>query len=306
MEIYIAHTQGFCAGVARAIEIVDQALKRYGIPLFVFHDIVHNTFVVEDFRQKGVAFIDDLNDVPDGAHLIFSAHGVSPEIVNQAKEKKLFVIDATCPLVERVHHHAKRLSDQNVNVILIGHKKHQEIIGTQGYVDPSLLHIVEDAEDVKHLNLDPQQQIGYVTQTTLSRDDAHTLIEKLKIRFPRLILQEKDGICYATQNRQNAVKELCRFCDAIIICGSANSSNSNRLVEIAQASGIESFLADDATEINFGRLSNKKKIGISSGASVPAYITDEVISVIQKRFDVIKIHKTESPEKEIAFSLPSI
>lgn len=306
MEIYIAHTQGFCAGVARAIEIVEKALSRYGVPLFVFHDIVHNTSVVEDFQDRGVHFVDDLSDVPDGVHLIFSAHGVSPQIIEHAKRKSLKVIDATCPLVERVHRHAQSLSDQRINVVLIGHKNHQEIVGTQGYVDPCLLHIVESAKDIEYLDIDRQQKVGYVTQTTLSQEDTQVLIEKLKIFFPRLITQSKDGICYATQNRQNAVKELCRVCDVVIICGSANSSNSNRLVEIARANGIESFLVDKARDLDCNRIKNKQRVGISSGASVPSYVTDEVISVVQKRFNVSMTHTIESPEKEITFRLPTI
>ena len=277
MEIYLAHTQGFCAGVARAIDIVDKVLKEYGTPLFVYHEIVHNKSVVRDFEQKGVQFVDDLEEVPDGARLIFSAHGVSPVIVERAKKKKLHFIDATCPLVSRIHRRAQKLSDDGIEVILIGHKKHQEVVGTQGYVNPKYFHIVEKDQDVESLSIPHENKIGYVTQTTLSLDDTRSIVDRLKARFPNLIFQKHDDICYATQNRQDAVRDLCQLCDIVIVCGSPNSSNSNRLREAAAKHGVKSYLVDTAEGLNLDILRDCKKVGISSGASVPYYIVEEVI-----------------------------
>ncbi|MDP8266645.1 MAG: 4-hydroxy-3-methylbut-2-enyl diphosphate reductase [Candidatus Aceula meridiana] len=306
MEIYLAHAQGFCAGVARAIEIVDKVLKKYGIPLFVFHEIVHNTFVVEGFKSQGVQFVDDINDVPDGARIIFSAHGVEPSVVARAKEKKLHFIDATCPLVETVHRQALKLSAEGTNVVLIGHREHQEIIGTKGYVDPKLLHIVENLEDIDNLPIDTDKGVGYVTQTTLSPDDTSLLVGRLKERFPKLIVQRSNDICYATQNRQDAVKELCKVCDIVIICGSSNSSNSNRLKETAQKLDVESFLIDSVDDLDMQKLSKKERIGISSGASVPSSIVFKIVSVIQNYFSVKKVHSESTPEAKIVFVFPEI
>ncbi|MDD3375521.1 MAG: 4-hydroxy-3-methylbut-2-enyl diphosphate reductase [Candidatus Omnitrophica bacterium] len=302
MEIYLAHTQGFCAGVARAIDIVNRVYEKYGVPLFVFHEIVHNTKVVENFKKKGIQFVDDLADVPDGARIIFSAHGVSPQVIEAAKEKNLVFFDATCPLVRSVHNRAKEFSRNNIDVVLIGHKNHQEVIGTKGYIDPSFLHIIKNEDEIEQLSIDAFKKVGYVTQTTLSLDDTKNLIVKLKERFSGLIDTKVDDVCYATQNRQNAIKELCGVCDVIIICGSANSSNSNRLKELAEKCGVESYLIDSADEINLSMLKNKKKIGISSGASVPESVVLDVIDKLKMECSISKIHVSESPEKDISFS----
>lgn len=306
MRILLARTQGFCAGVARAIETVERALSIYGTPLYIFHEIVHNTAVVESFRSRGVCFVDDIEQVPDGNRVIFSAHGVPPSVVNRAAAKKLLTIDATCPLVTRVHQEAVRFSDKGMDVILIGHKGHEEVAGTAGHVNPDLLHIIQKKEDVEKLDIPSHKMIGFITQTTLSVDDTREIILKLRARFPRLTGPAKDNICYATQNRQDAIKELAEKCDLILICGSPNSSNSNRLREKGEQLGIESHIIDDARELNLKILENKKAVGISSGASVPRHIVEEVIAAIRGRFPGTSVETFDNPEKNIHFPLPSL
>ena len=304
MEIYLAHTQGFCAGVASAIGTVERALETFGIPLYVYHDIVHNTSIVKDFKERGVIFVDDLQDVPEGSPIIFSAHGIPPAIFDQAKKRKFLVVDATCPLVSKVHDEAVKYSKNNIHVILIGHKSHQEIIGTAGYVNPELLHIVKDMNDIERLDLDPRQEIGYLTQTTLSMDDTAALVARLREKFPNLVDPPAKDICYATQNRQNAVKELAKICDLIIVCGSHNSSNCNRLKEAATKQNVKSFIVDTADEFDVSILEGKQKIGLTSGASVPRYIVDEVVKKIRKAYPAATVHTSPSPEKKIVFPIP--
>ena len=306
MEIYLARTQGFCAGVASAVEIVEQALSKYGAPLYVFHEIVHNTFVVSDFKSRGVIFVDDLSEVPDNQRVIFSAHGVSPAVIEEAKRKNLRFIDATCPLVTKVHREAILFSKRGYEIVLIGHKGHQELIGTSGYVAPDLLHVVEDEEDIDALTIDPAKTIGYLTQTTLSVTETEELIQKLKARFPNLVAPPREDICYATQNRQDAVKELAKLCDFIIICGSPNSSNSNRLRETGEEEGVASSIIDAAQELNIELLKGKNKVGISSGASVPRTIVDRLIERIQKYYPETIVNSLPDPEKNIVFPLPAI
>ncbi len=306
MEIYLARTQGFCAGVASAVDIVDMALERYGAPLYVYHEIVHNTFVVNDFRKRGVVFVEDVDDVPEGARIVFSAHGIPPEVINKAKTRHLKFVDATCPLVTKVHNEAVKFSKKEHEIVLIGHKGHQELIGTSGYVEPELLHIIENEKDVDDLPIDPEKQVAYLTQTTLSVDETKGIIEKLKKRFPHLIAPPRSDICYATQNRQDAVKELAKFCDIIIICGSPNSSNSNRLRETGANEGVASYIIDRANEFDLDLLEGKNKIGISSGASVPRLIVDELIARIKERFPQTKVHHFDNPEKNIVFKLPNL
>ena len=306
MDIYLAKTQGFCAGVSFAIEIVDQALEKYGPPLYVFHEIVHNTFVVEDFKKKGVIFVEKISEIPIGSRVIFSAHGVPPSVIAEAKENKLKYVDATCPLVTKVHNEAVKFSKQNYETILIGHRGHQELIGTAGYVDPKFLHIVEDENEIKKLDIKTDKKVAYITQTTLSVDDTTNMIEKLKSQFPNLNAPPRSDLCYATQNRQDAVKELAKFCDVIIICGSPNSSNSNRLLETGEKAGCSSYIIDSANEIDLKILDGKKKVGISSGASVPTIIVDELVEKIQKNIQGTKIHNFKNPEKNIVFALPEI
>jgi 4-hydroxy-3-methylbut-2-enyl diphosphate reductase len=301
MEIFLAKTQGFCAGVASAIDIVELALKTYGTPLYVYHDIVHNTSVVEDMKSRGVRFVEDLKDVPHGSRIIFSAHGIPPDLINEARERQLKYVDATCPLVTKVHKEAVKFSDQKVDTVLIGHVGHQELIGTSGYVRPELLHIIESEKDIDSLKIDPQKTVAYLTQTTLSVDETHGIIEKLKIKFPKLIGPLRSDICYATQNRQDAVKELAGFCEIIIICGSPHSSNSNRLRETGEQMGVASFIVDTAAELDCSLLEGKQRVGISSGASVPRYLVDQIIDKIKTFSPQSHVHEFNNPEKNIVF-----
>ncbi len=306
MEIYLAKTQGFCAGVAFAVDIVDEALEKYGAPLYVYHEIVHNTFVVDGFRKKGVVFVEEIDDVPEGERVIFSAHGVPPAVIEKAKKRRLRFVDATCPLVTKVHNEAVKFSKQRYETVLIGHRGHQELIGTSGYVDRELLHIVEDEKDIENLSINPQTKVAYITQTTLSVDDTTAMIEKLKRKFPNLNEPPRSDLCYATQNRQDAVKELAKICDVIIICGSPNSSNSNRLRETGEKAGTPSYIIDDASDMDWDILEGKERVGISSGASVPRIIVDELVSCIEARYPGAVVHSFENPEKNIVFALPKI
>ena len=306
MDIYLAKTQGFCAGVAFAIDIVDEALALYGAPLYVYHEIVHNTYVVNGFREKGVIFVETIDEVPEDSRIIFSAHGVPPSVIQKAKKRQLKFVDATCPLVTKVHNEAVKFSGQRYETILIGHRGHQELIGTAGYVNPELLHIVETEDDIDKLSMDPQTPVSYITQTTLSVDDTTAMIEKLKKKFPKLMAPARSDLCYATQNRQDAVKELAKFCDVIIICGSPNSSNSNRLRETGEKAGSLSYIIDDAQEFDMRLLKNYHKIGISSGASVPRIIVDELVDKIKDHYPQTTVHSFENPEKNIVFALPEV
>ena len=301
MDIFLAKTQGFCAGVASAIDIVELALKTYGTPLYVYHDIVHNISVVEDMKSRGVRFVEDLNDIPHGSRIIFSAHGIPPELINEARKRQLKYVDATCPLVTKVHKEAVRFSDQNVDTVLIGHVGHQELIGTSGYVHPDLLHVIENEEDIDALKLDPDKPIAYITQTTLSVDETKGIIEKLRSKYPKLIGPSRSDICYATQNRQDAVKDLAGFCDIIIICGSPHSSNSNRLRETGEQMGVASYIVDTAAEFNCSILKGKKRVGLSSGASVPRYLVDGIIDKIKSFAPKTIVHEFNNPEKNIVF-----
>ncbi|HOW36198.1 MAG TPA: 4-hydroxy-3-methylbut-2-enyl diphosphate reductase [Candidatus Omnitrophota bacterium] len=306
MEIYLARIQGFCAGVASAIETVERALAKYGTPLYVFHEIVHNTSVVERFRARGVIFVDDIEKIPHGSRVIFSAHGVAPSVVEHAKTRKLKYIDATCPLVTKVHREAANLSKKGIVTILIGHRNHEELVGTAGYVDPKLLWFVNTQEDIKNLNIDSDKPVGYITQTTLSSVDTAALIAQLKEKFPKLISPPKDDICCATQNRQDAVRELAKMCDMIIICGSKNSSNSNRLKETAEKEGVRVIMIDTADDFNPDLLEGHCRVGISSGASVPRMIVDALIKKIQTKYPDVKIHTAAQASKEITFTVPEV
>ncbi len=301
MQIILAKTQGFCAGVAAAIDIVELALHKYGTPLYVYHDIVHNTAVVDDMKQRGVIFIEDVNEVPEGSRIVFSAHGIPPGIIEGARQRHLKFVDATCPLVTKVHKEAVKFSSQNIDTVLIGHLGHQEIIGTAGYVKPELLHIVENEADVNKLTLDPTKSVAYITQTTLSVDETKGIIERLKERFPKLIAPLRSDICYATQNRQDAVKELAKTCDIIIICGSPHSSNSNRLRETGEQQGVESHIVDRAFELDTKIFKGKTKVGLSSGASVPRYLIDEIIDKIKADYPDTTVQEFPNPEKNIVF-----
>ena len=306
MKIYLANTQGFCAGVSFAIAIVEKALKKYGTPLYIYHEIVHNTYVVNNFRKQGIIFVEDIKKVPSGSHIIFSAHGVPPSGFEEAKKLNLKIIDATCPLVKKIHHKAIKYSKNKYPTILIGHKGHQELIGTSGYISPDLLHIVENINDVENLQIPSDQTVTYLTQTTLSTDDTKAMIDKIKQTFSSTISPESSDICYATQNRQNAVKELSSICDLILICGSSNSSNSNRLRETGEKYGVDSYIIDNVNEINFSIFDKKQAIGISSGASVPRIIVDEVVEYIKQKFENVCVENFGESEKNIVFQVPNV
>jgi len=306
MEIHLAHTQGFCAGVASAIEVVNRALDKYGTPLYVRHHIVHNTAVIEDFKEKGVVFIETLSEVPEGARVIFSAHGVAPDIYEEAQKRELIYVDATCPLVTKVHREATKFSQQGVQTVLIGHRGHQELVGTSGYVSPQLLHVVETEDDIEALSLDETAPIGYLTQTTLSVADTAVLIAKLKEKYPNIMGPPRSDICFATQNRQDAVSQLAQVCDAMIICGSPHSSNSNRLKETAEAFGLPSYLIDSSSEYQKEWLARVKKVGISSGASVPDYLVQELVELIMADYPNSVVYREESVEKDIRFAVPKV
>ena len=303
-HIHLAHTQGFCAGVSSAIEIVELSIKKFGIPLYVRHQIVHNTTVIEELEARGVIFIEDLDDVPNNHVVVFSAHGTAPEIFEAAKQRGLTIIDATCPLVTKVHRQATRYSKRDIPTILIGHKGHQELIGTSGYVNKKLLYVIENTNDAKNLDLDPNDEIAVLTQTTLSVDDTKDIIAALQNKFPKLITGGKKDICYATQNRQDAVKELTSICDMIIVCGSENSSNSNRLKETAETYGTKSYIIDKPHQLDLSWLDGVKSLGITSGASVPFSIIKCLLTIIQKAYPKAEVHQKESIEKDIVFPLP--
>src|SRR5512147_2641739 len=268
MKVLLANPRGFCAGVDRAIEIVERALRLHGAPIYVRHEIVHNKYVVDDLRAKGAVFVEELSEVPPGATVIFSAHGVALEVQREARERGLKVFDATCPLVTKVHVEVARMRDQGREVVMIGHEGHPEAEGTLGQAD-SGMYLVESEEDVARLEVRDPAKLSYVTQTTLSIDDCARVIAALKARFPQIVGPKKDDICYATQNRQDAVKFMAPQCDVVIVVGSPNSSNSNRLREVARNLGREAYLVDDAEELRPEWLAGKKRVGLTAGASAP-------------------------------------
>ena len=307
-KIYLAHTKGFCAGVSTALKTVELALEKYGTPLYVRHHIVHNTAVIKQLETRGVVFIEELKDVPDNNNVIFSAHGVAPKVYEEGKQRGLHIIDATCPLVKKVHGEAIRFSKKEIQTILIGHQGHQELIGTSGYVKSHLLFIVEDEADVEKLKskIDSNKPIAIITQTTLSVSDTKDIISKIKETFPSVQVPKKEDICFATQNRQDAVLELTKTCDVIIVVGSSHSSNSNRLKETAEKQGIPSYLIDFPEQINFDWLKNKESIGISSGASVPDFLVDKLVKNIVEIYPEITLFQEPSIEKDIEFAIPKI
>ena len=309
INILLANPRGFCAGVDRAIQIVEEALSQYGKPIYVRHEVVHNQYVINDLKTKGAVFIEDLNDVPKGSHVIFSAHGISKAIREEAKSRELIPIDATCPLVTKVHVEVNKMLNQGMDIIMIGHKGHPEVEGTMGQIEEHhtnrKMHLIETIEDVKHLIVDHPNKIAYVTQTTLSIDDTKAIIEALKTKYPNIQGPKSDDICYATQNRQDAVKEISGLCDLIIIVGSQNSSNSNRLKELALREGVEAYMIDHEDALQSSWLLNKKNIGISAGASAPEISVKNIVNKIEL---LTKAHTHELPgvEESVVFRLPKI
>jgi 4-hydroxy-3-methylbut-2-en-1-yl diphosphate reductase len=302
MDLLLANPRGFCAGVDRAIEIVERALELHGAPIYVRHEVVHNKFVVDDLRNKGAVFIEDLNDVPKGSILIFSAHGVSQAVRAEAQARGLTVFDATCPLVTKVHIEVSRLRKQDKEIIMIGHKGHPEVEGTMGQTD-SGMYLVESPEQVAQIEVKDEKNLSYVTQTTLSMDDASNIIAALKNRFPFITGPKKDDICYATQNRQDAVKLLVAQCDAVVVVGSPNSSNSNRLREVAANVGVPAYLVDDADGLQAAWFAGKNKVGVTAGASAPEVLVQGVIARLQQ-FGEGQVTELQGITENVTFPLP--
>ncbi|CDY74156.1 4-hydroxy-3-methylbut-2-enyl diphosphate reductase [Caballeronia glathei] len=302
VEILLAQPRGFCAGVDRAIEIVERAIKLFGAPIYVRHEIVHNAYVVEDLRKKGAIFIEDLADVPMGSTLIFSAHGVSKAVRAEAETRGLRVFDATCPLVTKVHMEVAKMRQEGFDIVMIGHKGHPEVEGTMGQTGEGM-HLVEDIDDVMALALPDPERIAYVTQTTLSVDDASAIIDALKSKYPLVKEPKKQDICYATQNRQDAVKFLAPQCDVVIVVGSPNSSNSSRLREVAEKRGIPAYMVDSPTQIDPKWVEGKKRIGVTAGASAPEVLAQAVIARLRD-LGVRNVRSLEGIEETISFPLP--
>ncbi len=302
MQVLLANPRGFCAGVDRAIEIVEQALHLFGAPIYVRHEVVHNRFVVDDLRAKGAIFVNELDAVPDGATVIFSAHGVSRAVREEAGQRGLRIFDATCPLVTKVHTEVARLREQGVECILIGHAGHPEVEGTMGQADDGI-YLVERVEDVAALKVWNPDNLAYVTQTTLSMDDTARIVEVLRARFPAIRSPKKDDICYATQNRQDAVKRLAQRVEVMLVVGSSNSSNSNRLREVAAAQGIRAYMIDGPGDIRREWLEGTGKVGLTAGASAPEVLVQQVIARLREMgADVVE--ECAGKSEGIYFSLP--
>ncbi len=302
MEILLANPRGFCAGVERAIGIVERAISLYGAPIYVRHEIVHNKFVVDDLRVKGAVFVEELSEVPAGATLIFSAHGVSRAVRQEAEGRGLKVFDATCPLVTKVHVEVSKMRGEGREIVMIGHRGHPESEGTMGQAEGGM-HLVEGVEDVARLEVRDPGKLAYVTQTTLSVDDAAAIVDALKARYPEIVGPKKDDICYATQNRQDAVKFMTPQCDLVIVVGSPNSSNSNRLREVAQARNTEAYMIDNAGQLQAEWVTGKKRIGVTAGASAPEVLVQEVISRLRE-LGAVKVVALEGIEENVTFPLP--
>ena len=301
-DILLANPRGFCAGVDRAIAIVERALERFGAPIYVRHEVVHNRYVVEALKAKGAIFIEDLADVPAGATLIYSAHGVPQSVRREAAARGLTVFDATCPLVTKVHVEVRRLHEQGYEIVMIGHKGHPEVEGTLGQVEAGI-YLVETPEDVARLHVNDPERLAYVTQTTLSVDDAARVVEALRARFPAIVGPRKDDICYATQNRQDAVKALARTCDVIIVVGSPNSSNSNRLREVAQNLGTPAYLVDSAEELRPEWIAGCRHVGITAGASAPEVLVQGVIDRL-RALGARRVSTQTGVTEKVSFPLP--
>jgi 4-hydroxy-3-methylbut-2-enyl diphosphate reductase len=302
MRVILAQPRGFCAGVERAIEIVERAIKLYGPPVYVRHEIVHNKHVVEDLKGKGAVFVEELHEVPNGAITIFSAHGVSQKVEDNAALRELPVIDATCPLVAKVHKEGQRYAEKGYEVILIGHEGHPEVEGTMGRI-PGKVHLVSSAESAGKLDVANPDRLAYVTQTTLSVDDTREVIEALKFRFPKIVGPDVKDICYATQNRQAAVRQLARDVDVLLVVGAKNSSNSNRLREIGEEMGVRSYLIDDADSLDAKWLDGVKAVGVTAGASAPEALVQDLIGRLRS-FGRIDVEVLDGIEENVYFKLP--
>jgi 4-hydroxy-3-methylbut-2-en-1-yl diphosphate reductase len=304
VNILLANPRGFCAGVDRAIIIVEQALEKFGAPIYVRHEVVHNKFVVDELRSKGAVFVEELDEIPAGSTVIFSAHGVSKAVRAEAESRGLSAFDATCPLVTKVHIEVAKMRAANMEIVMIGHKGHPEVEGTMGQVEGAAgIYLVETPEDVATLAVKNPSKLAYVTQTTLSIDDASLVINALKAKFPEINAPKSDDICYATQNRQDAVKIMAKDCDLVIIVGSPNSSNSNRLREVAEHQGVEAYMVDNAGYLKAEWLVGKKKIGVSAGASAPEVLVNEVIAKLQQ-LGASNVEELQGVIESVVFQLP--
>ena len=306
LTVYMAAPRGFCAGVDRAIQIVEMALEKWGRPVYVRHEIVHNKYVVDELKSKGAIFIKEVNEAPVDRPIIFSAHGVPKSVPLEAQRREMMYVDATCPLVSKVHIEADRHFENGLQIVMIGHAGHPETIGTMGQLPDGGVLLVENTEDVKNLTVRDPSKLAYVTQTTLSIDDTAEVVEALKVRFPSIVGPHKEDICYATSNRQAAVKEIAPDVDALLVIGAPNSSNSQRLVEVAKKAGCKnSQLVQRAAEINWDKLMDIKSIGITAGASAPEILINEVIEALKERFEV-KTNFVETATENVNFKVPRI
>jgi 4-hydroxy-3-methylbut-2-enyl diphosphate reductase len=302
MQVLLANPRGFCAGVDRAIEIVERALELHGAPIYVRHEVVHNKFVVHDLREKGAVFVEDLSEVPTGATVVFSAHGVSQAVRRDAEARGLKVFDATCPLVTKVHVEVSKKRGQGREVVMIGHRGHPEVEGTMGQSEDGM-HLIERPEDVARLRVRDEKNLAFVTQTTLSVDDAQQTINALKKRFPGIVGPRKDDICYATQNRQDAVKALAKQCDAVIVVGSPNSSNSNRLREVAQQQGVAAYMVDNAEELQPEWVAGRRMVGVTAGASAPEVLVKRVVDRLRE-LGAERVEELHGISEKVVFPLP--
>ena len=302
MQVLLAKPRGFCAGVDRAIEIVERALQIHGTPIYVRHEVVHNKFVVGDLRAKGAVFVEDLSEVPAGSTLIFSAHGVSQEVRRKAAARGLKIFDATCPLVTKVHVEVAKMRASGREIVMIGHQGHPEVEGTMGQSQGGM-YLVETPADVEHLEVADERNLAFVTQTTLSVDDAGEIVDALKKRFPGIVGPKKDDICYATQNRQDAVKALAQQCEVVIVVGSPNSSNSNRLREVAANQGVPAYMIDNARELKAEWVAGKARIGLTAGASAPEVLVQEVVARLRE-FGAREVSELDGITERVTFPLP--
>lgn len=303
LKILVANPRGFCAGVQRAVQVVEGALDKFGAPVFVRHEIVHNRYVVEGLEKKGAVFVDELDEVPDGVPVVFSAHGVPKSVPQEAKRRNLLFVDATCPLVSKVHREAEQHHRSGRHIIMIGHPGHPEVIGTLGQLPEGSITLVESVEDVKGLEIGSKRSLAYITQTTLSVDDTSEIVETLQTKFPRIVGPRKEDICYATTNRQESVKAIARHCERMLVIGAPNSSNSLRLVEVSEKNGCDSRLVQGADDIDWAWLSGAKAVGVTAGASAPEILVSEVLKALQKNFETT-IEQVKTSEENVTFKLP--
>jgi 4-hydroxy-3-methylbut-2-enyl diphosphate reductase len=303
LRVLIAAPRGFCAGVDRAIQIVELALERFGAPVYVRHEIVHNRFVVDRLRGMGAVFVDELDEVPDDRPVVFSAHGVPKSVPAEAESRRLTYVDATCPLVSKVHRQAQRLIDEGRHILFIGHAGHPEVIGTFGQVPQGAITLIETVEDAERVEVPDEANLAFLTQTTLSVDDTAAVVEALKRRFPAIRAPRSQDICYATSNRQDAVKAIAGECDRMLVIGAPNSSNSLRLAEVAERMGVPARLIERATDIDWNWLGEPSTVGITAGASAPEVLVREVVDALADRFEISEEHADHSPERMI-FKLP--